>query len=975
MTAASRRVFHLAAIVLASAGPLAFGEILDFRTAFASTASPLDRGTANFSSVAAVPGVEDKNSARAFAGGSFTRQFNLGDLNTIFSQTAEDGVLVGLTHDTPNALWVADWMLQVRCDNGNARINDVAISPLGDIYVGGTFEGDATFDLPPPLPQILLRDLQGDGAPISFIAIASPTGEWLNAFVVPGMELRSLALDSGGEIFVTGPPILARRIDPAGLEIWSIPEPPRTISLRQIAVELNATAPFIYILGTYNRDPNPAATDEDAFLIQLERSAGAVKWRTDISSSGDEHAGGLGIDPLGGLRVSVSSDGLDLRVGGTLLQDLPTVSSRHSHLLFIAPDSTLLRDRLLGTSLAPSGEMETHDLAIDYAGNAHVAVSFLGPFGFEGIPYPGQDDTAVVAVDALATPIRFTNTSGAGAAFGNAVAAPDRNLQVLAGGLQGSDPEFFDNILPFVALPDQRAFFSGLEPILDQKAYILTSIAPNVPIGTMAQRITAVSGEVYRSLDSPNGRIRLVAAYLTTEQRSGLGQQFTSVPDVDLQQDGLVNPSGWALAALNSAPPTSPYSYTYPETCHQTALYLIDTAIDTSSGYFNGNPNLNIGSSILVRGTGDPSYSSPFGHGTEMLSMIAGPTCGAARGTPINVISYDIYPDGLTAKLSSLIEAIGLANSDKALNYPFDPAVYCIASSATTPSVSPANLEAAIDYAIGPNVYATVLVSAGNTDHKDASGFTPSDLGSSMSGVICVGAINIDNDQLANTRGPNGVDLWAPGDTVHAADVAGSAITVSGTSPATALAAATALIYLSGNPVLTPADLETAVVITHSQSHILDPITYIPSTGVPGVMDFVDWTSWYLTDAGADATREGNDDGDNWTNEEEYIWGFNPRVPNFEDSVVTLSYKPSTTTLTFEFHLSCFLYQSSALMSPYELRDGSSLIIERSSDLQSWTDITNTLTLEEKGSSGGQMRVSFDYMVNASRYFFRVTVQ
>jgi len=971
MTAASRRVFHLAAIVLASAGPLAFGEILDFRTAFASTASPLDRGTANFSSVAAVPGVEDKNSARAFAGGSFTRQFNLGDLNTIFSQTAEDGVLVGLTHDTPNALWVADWMLQVRCDNGNARINDVAISPLGDIYVGGTFEGDATFDLPPPLPQILLRDLQGDGAPISFIAIASPTGEWLNAFVVPGMELRSLALDSGGEIFVTGPPILARRIDPAGLEIWSIPEPPRTISLRQIAVELNATAPFIYILGTYNRDPNPAATDEDAFLIQLERSAGAVKWRTDISSSGDEHAGGLGIDPLGGLRVSVSSDGLDLRVGGTLLQDLPTVSSRHSHLLFIAPDSTLLRDRLLGTSLAPSGEMETHDLAIDYAGNAHVAVSFLGPFGFEGIPYPGQDDTAVVAVDALATPIRFTNTSGAGAAFGNAVAAPDRNLQVLAGGLQGSDPEFFDNILPFVALPDQRAFFSGLEPILDQKAYILTSIAPNVPIGTMAQRITAVSGEVYRSLDSPNGRIRLVAAYLTTEQRSGLGQQFTSVPDVDLQQDGLVNPSGWALAALNSAPPTEPFSYTYPETCHQTALYLIDTAIDTSSGYFNANTNLSIGASILVRGIGDPLVSSKFDHGTEMLSMIAGPTYGAAQGTPINVISYDIYPDGATAKLSSLIEAIRLSNSDKALNYPYDPAVYCIASSSTTPNESPASLEAEVDYAIGPNVYATVLVSAGNTADEDASGYTPSDQGA-KSGVICVGAIDIDNTQLASTRGPGGVDLWAPGDTVAAADVAGGPTTASGTSPATALTAATALIYLSGNPVLTPADLETAVVTTHSQSSGIDPITYIPSTGVPGVMDFADWTSWYDL---IDTATTGNDDGDNWTNEEEYIWGFDPRVVDYEGSLLVLSYDAESSTLTIEFPLSCALYQPSALTGDHLLRGGKSLFVQQSSDLLIWNDITNMITLVEEGHNSNQATISFDYEVITAPCFFRVGVQ
>ena len=62
-------------------------------------------------------------------------------------------------------------------------------------------------------------------------------------------------------------------------------------------------------------------------------------------------------------------------------------------------------------------------------------------------------------------------------------------------------------------------------------------------------------------------------------------------------------------------------------------------------------------------------------------------------------------------------------------------------------------------------------------------------------------------------------------------------------------------------------------------------------------------------------------------------------------------------------------------MSPHELRDGSSLIIERSSDLQTWTNINEDLILVEEGSSGGQMRVSFDYVVSASKCFFRVRVQ
>jgi hypothetical protein len=967
----------LAAIVLASLDSIAFGEILDFRTAFRSESPRLSLNTASFVAVEAIPEENDTNPAQAFAGGYFSGEFVMGVLEPISSQNAEDGVLVGFKRDRAAGVWATNWSLQVQCEVGDARITDVAIARTGEIYVCGTFEGNAWLDRPPPLPRITLTGPPAGGAPVSFIATADPGGAWLDAFVVSGMEARSLALDASNNIFVTGPPVLARRLDRTGQVLWSVAlefveveAPPSTLSLQQIAADFAADARSLYVLGTYDSDPDPGTINQDAILVRLNKLSGAVDWQTSISSRGEVRAGGLGIGPLGDLRISVSSTGDDLQVGGEPLQDLPTIDSRHAHLLFISPRGLLFRDRLLGNSSTQGGEMNTRDLAIDYAGNTYVSTSFSGSYEFEGVTYTGQEDAAIVAIDALATPIRFTNTAGASSAFGAAVAAPDRNQQILVGSIGGNKAENFGEII-VSTFPNQLAYFSAIEPVSDQQPYILTSLLPDTTIESMTQGINRAGGEIYRALDFPNEKIRLVAAYLTTKQRSGLGQLFTSLPDVDLQRDGLVSDSGWALAALNSAPPTPVYSYTYPETCHQTALYLIDTAIDPSSGHFASNTNLSIGASILVRGTGDPSYSSPFGHGTKMLSMIASPIYGAAQGTPINVISYDIYPDGATAKLSSLIEAIGLANSDKALNYPFDPAVYCIASSATTPSVSPASLEAAIDYAIGSYVYATVLVSAGNTDHKDASRFTPSDLGSKL-GVICVGAIARNNLQVASTRGPDGVDLWAPGDTVAAADVFGNLTTASGTSPATALAAATALIYLSGNPVLTPADLETAVVITHSQSHILDPITYIPSTGVPGVMDFPDWTSWYdLTNA----TFEGNDDGDNWTNEEEYIWGFNPRVIDYEGSLLVLSYDAESSTLTIEFPLSCALYQPSALMAPYYLRDASTLSVQQSSDLQTWNDITSMITLVEEGHGSNQVTISFDYVVNTAPCFFRVRVQ
>jgi len=976
MIAVNRRVFYLAVIALASLDSIAFGEILDFRTAFRSESPRISPNTASFVAVEAIPEENETKTAQAFAGGYFSGQFDMGALEQISSRNAEDGVLVGFIRDPAAGVWVTNWRLQVQCEVGDARITDVAIARTGEIYVCGTFEGIARLNRPPPLSPITLT-APADGRPVSFIATADPGGAWLDAFVVSGMEARSLALDSSKDIFVTGPPFLARRLNPGGQVLWSVAAPPNTLSLQQIAAEFSANARNLYVLGTYDSDPNPGITNRDAILVRLNKLSGAEDWRTRISSRGREGAGGLGIGPLGDLRISVSSSpqppqiGDDLQVGGRPIKDLPTIrASGHAHLLFISPDGLLFRDRLLGNSSTQGGEMNTRDLAIDYAGNTYVSTSFSGSYEFEGVTYTGQEDAAIVAIDALATPIRFTNTAGTSSALGAAVAAPDRNQQILVGSIRGTTAEDFGGII-VPTLPNQLAYFSAVEPVSDQQPYILTSLLPDTTIESMTQDINRVGGEIYRALDFPNEKIRLVAAYLTTEQRSGLGQQFTSVPDVDLQQDGLVSDSGWALAALNSAPPTEPFSYTYPETCHQTALYLIDTAIDTSSGYFNANTNLSIGASILVRGIGDPLVSSKFDHGTEMLSMIAGPTYGAAQGTPINVISYDIYPDGATAKLSSLIEAIRLSNSDKALNYPYDPAVYCIASSSTTPNESPASLEAEVDYAIGPNVYATVLVSAGNTADEDASGYTPSDQGA-KSGVICVGAIDIDNTQLASTRGPGGVDLWAPGDTVAAADVAGGPTTASGTSPATALTAATALIYLSGNPVLTPADLETAVVTTHSQSSGIDPITYIPSTGVPGVMDFADWTSWYDL---IDTATTGNDDGDNWTNEEEYIWGFDPRVVDYEGSLLVLSYDAESSTLTIEFPLSCALYQPSALTGDHLLRGGKSLFVQQSSDLLIWNDITNMITLVEEGHNSNQATISFDYEVITAPCFFRVGVQ
>ena len=76
MIAATRRTLPLLSvtILIVALTAAAQAELLRYRTALRSLAS----GTASFRTVEALPARDDTNPARAFAGGSFTRQFRIG---------------------------------------------------------------------------------------------------------------------------------------------------------------------------------------------------------------------------------------------------------------------------------------------------------------------------------------------------------------------------------------------------------------------------------------------------------------------------------------------------------------------------------------------------------------------------------------------------------------------------------------------------------------------------------------------------------------------------------------------------------------------------------------------------------------------------------------------------------------------------------------------------------------------------------
>ena len=163
-------------------------------------------------------------------------------------------------------------------------------------------------------------------------------------------------------------------------------------------------------------------------------------------------------------------------------------------------------------------------------------------------------------------------------------------------------------------------------------------------------------------------------------------------------------------------------------------------------------------------------------------------------------------------------------------------------------------------------------------------------------------------------------------------------------------------------------------------------IVYIPSPADASAanalnhMDYDDWAYWYELDL--DGEHDGTDtdkDGDGWTDKEEYFFlGSDPTSPAGYRTPILQMVTSSQSSASFEFPLSCFLYQPSALASPFELRDGSTLSIQRSPDLVNWTDCTSeVLGLQEAGDEGLTVTISFGIAIDPmvkTKCFYRIFV-
>jgi Subtilase family len=362
-------------------------------------------------------------------------------------------------------------------------------------------------------------------------------------------------------------------------------------------------------------------------------------------------------------------------------------------------------------------------------------------------------------------------------------------------------------------LPMEEAYELSPRPI-EKKLYVIRPNPEAPQVVSHDHIVTHLAGvgatpEVKINGQGLNPLLTSVSAYLSPPVFTALSRN----PHLIISEEISMSASG-----INSSPDPSlvrigeafskASTYHFPETFRPVRLYLIDTAIATSQEWISKNPKLSVEQTILIRGSSDPETSSSFTHATQLLSLVGGIDTGAAPGTPLNIINYDIYPNGNSTSVSLLAKAVTEAVRHYRDSPEEIPSAICIATSSSTPASS-YTLRSAIETAIANGI--PVIVSAGNLG-ADASLHIPSAYGT-LEGVICIGSSDLSGTPLPSSNHGAPVDLLAPGLNLrtHTPDSSGAYGEMTGTSPAAALTTALALIEMSANGQRTPAAVEAAL--------------------------------------------------------------------------------------------------------------------------------------------------------------------
>jgi subtilisin family serine protease len=236
--------------------------------------------------------------------------------------------------------------------------------------------------------------------------------------------------------------------------------------------------------------------------------------------------------------------------------------------------------------------------------------------------------------------------------------------------------------------------------------------------------------------------------------------------------------------------------FNYDHTGAGTHIYILDSGVRASHTEFTGR--IGNGACFLTPSWGCSQNNDPASHGTAMASVAAGTIHGVAKLATIH--SVRIVDDDDNAVYSDVVAGFNWVLQNRQL-----PAVanYSLGSVEGSFAVRDA-IEQLI---VGGNVL--VFKAAGN-DNVDAF----MDRGNRAPSAVIVGATDATDARAPTSNWGPTVTLMAPGFVYEAASSVSttSVVLVSGTSPASALAAGAAAAILSSNSGLTHAQLKAALL-------------------------------------------------------------------------------------------------------------------------------------------------------------------
>ncbi len=271
--------------------------------------------------------------------------------------------------------------------------NGLATDASGNVYVGGYFEGSATFEN---------TTVTGNGVDFLTLFIAKYTSDghllWVQKIAyVSSAYMYDLVLDSNGNIYVTG---------------------------------------YFHNSITFGANTLTATGNKDIFIAKYSNN-GTLQWVQQAGGTGDDEGKGLGLDSDGNLYITGTIFGNVTFGGKTYL------SSGHS-VFTVKFDSNgaiqWLRRGICTNSIT------SNSMVVDTDGKVTVIGTFLGnvTFGFDTYTSAGAPDVFLVQYDSDGNLIWVKRMGGTGIEYGMDIALDTENNIIITGSFQATAG--FDNL-------------------------------------------------------------------------------------------------------------------------------------------------------------------------------------------------------------------------------------------------------------------------------------------------------------------------------------------------------------------------------------------------------------------------------------------------------------------------------------------------------------------------------------------------